>query len=77
MNGVEIFYNFVARIADNQAERLGGEFTATSGWREDLIDQLIVFSFEWIDERDALQRETILQIFGKQMPDAYTPCRSP
>ncbi len=35
-------------------ERLRGEFTATSGWWEDLIDQLIVFSFEWIDERDAL-----------------------
>ena len=32
---------------------------ATSGWREDFIKQWIVFWFEWIDERDALQRETI------------------
>ena len=50
---------------------------ATSGWREDLIKQWIVFWFEWIDERDALQRETILKIFGKQVPDAHAPCRSP
>jgi hypothetical protein len=56
---------------------LRGEFAATSGWREDFIDQLIVFSVEWIDERDALQRETILQIFGKQVPHARTPCRRP
>jgi hypothetical protein len=59
------------------SERLGGEFAATSGWREDFIDQLIVFSVEWIDERDALQRETILQIFRKQVPHARTLCRSP
>ena len=37
----------------------------TSGWRENLINQLIVFRFEWIDEHNALQRETILQVFSK------------
>jgi len=47
----------------------------TSG--EDLIDQLIIFSVEWIDERDALQRETILQIFGEQVLHASTSRRSP
>ena len=50
---------------------------ATSGRREDFIKQWIVFWFEWIDERDALQRETISKIFGKQVPDARVPCRGP
>jgi hypothetical protein len=45
--------------------------------RQQLVDQLIIFLVEWIDERDALQHETILQIFGKQVPHARTPCRSP
>jgi hypothetical protein len=40
-------------------------FAPTSGWRENLINQLIVFRFEWIDEHNALQRETILQVFSK------------
>jgi len=52
-------------IVGNQVERLRGEFTATSGRWEDLIDQLIVFSFERVNESDTLQCETILQIFGK------------
>lgn len=69
--------SFAFFIAGSQVERLRGEFAATSRWRQDLIDQLSVFSFEWIDELDALQRETILQIFGKHVPDAHTPCRSP
>jgi probable addiction module antidote protein len=52
-------------IVGNEVERLRAEFTATSGRREDLIDQLIVFSFERVNESDTLQCETILQIFGK------------
>ena len=62
------------RLSVRAVER---RITATSGWQENLIDQLIVFSFEWIDEHDALQRETILIIFGKQVPHPRTPCRSP
>ena len=65
------------RLVLVQSKRLRGEFAVSSGRREHFVDQLITFSVEWIDERDTLQRETILQIFGKQVPHARTPCRSP
>lgn len=52
-------------------------FAITSGWQQHLIDRLIICSVEWIDERDALQREAILQIFGKQVRHARTSGRGP
>jgi hypothetical protein len=64
-------------MADDQVERMRGKFTATSGWRQDLINQLIVFSFEWVNDHDALQSEAILQIFGHQVPYARALSRSP
>ena len=63
-------------IASNQVERLRRQVGATSGRREDLWDQLVVFSFEWL-MNVTLQRETILQIFSEQVPHARTMCRSP
>ena len=65
------------RFVKPHVEHLTGEFACRLGWREDLVDQLVVFSFEWIDEGDALQRETVLEIFGKQVPHASTLCRGP
>jgi hypothetical protein len=48
-----------------------------SGLRKKGIDELIVFASEWIDERDILQREPVLKIFGQHMPDAGTLGRGP
>jgi hypothetical protein len=48
MNGVGISFKTFwvhRRLSGRAVER---RITATSGWQENLIDQLIVFSFEWI-----------------------------
>jgi hypothetical protein len=48
-----------------------------SGAGQKLIDYWLVFRLERIDKRDVLQRESILKIFGQDMPDAGTLCRGP
>jgi hypothetical protein len=68
----------IATIPDvPQAKTFESEFSSLQERRKHLIDQLIIFSVERIDERDALQRETILQIFGEQVLHASTSRRSP
>jgi hypothetical protein len=72
----DIFQKLVGWIVGSQAERLTAEFAATSGWGRTSIDQLIVFSFEWVNERDPLQRETIFANLSKQVPHARTMCEA-
>jgi hypothetical protein len=73
----DIFQKLVGWIVGSQAERLTADLLPLQDGGRTSIDYLIVFSFEWVDERDPLQREIILQIFSKQVPHARTMCRSP
>jgi hypothetical protein len=66
----DIFQKLVGWIVGSQAERLTADLLPLQDGGRTSIDQLIVFSFEWANERDPPQRETILQIFSKQVPHA-------
>jgi hypothetical protein len=50
---------------------------AASGGRQEFLDQSVVFSTERINETDAPQGKTVLQILGQQMPHARSPRTNP
>ena len=61
----------------DNSHRCGDRFVNLPPAEEFFIDQLIVYTFERIDKRHALQFETVLQIFCEQVPNACAPGRGP